>query len=62
MQRAFAPLLLGAGLSAFLCERGLSLRGVAGYGLPHCLRLTVGTEDANRRVVAALGEFLGRSK
>ena len=28
--------------------RGLILRGVAAYGLPHCLRLTVGSEDANR--------------
>jgi len=42
---------------AFLCARGLILRGVAAYGLPHCLRLTVGTEEANRKVVAALSEF-----
>jgi len=42
----------------FLCERGLILRGVAAYGLPDCLRLTVGPEDANRKVVAALTEFM----
>ena len=30
---------------AFLNARGLSLRAVANYGLPHCLRLTIGTED-----------------
>ena len=42
----------------FLTARGLILRGVAAYGLPHCLRLTVGSEDANRKVVAALGEFM----
>ena len=42
---------------AFLTKRGLILRGVAAYGLPNCLRLTVGTEEANRKVVAALGEF-----
>jgi len=47
---------------AFLSERGLILRGVANYGLPHCLRLTVGTEDANRKVVAALAEFQARAK
>jgi histidinol-phosphate aminotransferase len=39
---------------AFLTARGLILRAVAAYGLPHCLRLTVGTEEANRRVVDAL--------
>ncbi len=44
----------------FLCERGLILRGVANYGLPDCLRLTVGPEDANRKVAAALGEFMAQ--
>ncbi|MDJ1157443.1 histidinol-phosphate transaminase [Chelatococcus sp. SYSU_G07232] len=43
----------------FLTRRGLILRGVAAYGLPHCLRLTVGTEEANRLVVQALADFLG---
>ncbi len=43
---------------AFLMNRGLILRGVGNYGLPHCLRLTVGPEEANRAVVAALEEFL----
>jgi histidinol-phosphate aminotransferase len=43
---------------AFLHTRGLSLRGVANYGLPHCLRLTVGPDTANRRVVDALTEFM----
>jgi histidinol-phosphate aminotransferase len=44
----------------FLCERGLILRGVANYGLPDCLRLTVGPEEANRRVAEALAEFMRR--
>ena len=44
----------------FLTARGLILRGVAAYGLPHCLRLTVGPEDANRRVVDALRDFVSR--
>ncbi|MGH6818184.1 MAG: histidinol-phosphate transaminase [Methylovirgula sp.] len=42
---------------AFLTSRGLILRAVDSYGLPHCLRLTVGTEEANRLVVAALAKF-----
>ena len=42
----------------FLLERGLILRGMSGYGLPSCLRLTVGTEVANRMVVDALAEFV----
>lgn len=42
---------------AFLIARGIILRGVGAYGLPDCLRLTVGTQDANRAVVAALRDF-----
>ena len=43
---------------AFLSERGYILRRVAAYGFPNALRMTVGTEEANRGVVAALAEFL----
>jgi histidinol-phosphate aminotransferase len=42
----------------FLLGRGLILRAVGAYGLPHCLRLTVGTEEANRLVAAALKDFV----
>ncbi len=42
----------------FLVSRGLVLRRVAAYGLPDALRLTVGTEEANRAVVAALADFM----
>ena len=44
---------------AFLTKRGLILRALKNYKLPHALRMTVGTEEANRLVVAALAEFLG---
>jgi histidinol-phosphate aminotransferase len=44
----------------FLSARGLILRGVANYALPHCLRLTVGSEEANRKVAAALADFMKR--
>ncbi len=43
---------------AFLTGRGLVLRRVEAYGLPHALRLTVGDAEANRLVVAALRDFV----
>ncbi len=43
---------------AFLTARGLVLRRVEAYGLPHALRLTVGDAEANRLVVAALRKFV----
>jgi histidinol-phosphate aminotransferase len=43
----------------FLKKRAIILRRVGAYGLPGALRLTVGTEDENRKVVAALAEFVG---
>ena len=46
---------------AFLTKRGLILRALKNYKLPHALRMTVGTEEANRLVVAALAEFMGQT-
>jgi histidinol-phosphate aminotransferase len=46
----------------FLTRRGLILRRLVAYHLPNCLRMTVGSEEANRLVVAALAEFLGKSR
>jgi histidinol-phosphate aminotransferase len=43
---------------AFLIGRGFILRQVANYGLPHCLRLTIGTEEANRGLAGALADFM----
>ena len=43
-----------------LKSQGLIVRRVAGYGLPHCLRITVGDEAACRRVAHAVAEFKGR--
>jgi histidinol-phosphate aminotransferase len=42
----------------YLTARGYILRRVAGYGFPNALRMTIGTEEANRGVVAALSDFL----
>jgi histidinol-phosphate aminotransferase len=44
----------------FLTSRGLILRAVGSYGFPNALRLTVGSEEANRLVVSALTEFMSR--
>src|SRR5262249_33997060 len=49
-----------ADADAFLTKRGLILRRVKAYHLPNALRMTVGNEEANRLVVAALAEFLGK--
>jgi len=47
-----------AAADAFLCARGVILRQTGAYGLPDCLRLTVGGEEANRAAVAVLKEFM----
>lgn len=50
-----------AAADAFLNTKGIILRSVAGYGLGNALRMTIGTADENRAVVAALRDFLGKS-
>lgn len=42
---------------AFLKTEGLIVRKVAGYGLPNCLRITVGDEPSCRRVAHLIGVF-----
>ena len=34
--------------NAYLNSKGVIVRQVGGYGLPDCLRITIGTEDQNR--------------
>lgn len=46
---------------AYLASRGVLVRGLANYGLPDHLRITVGVQDQNRAVVNALAEFLGQA-
>jgi histidinol-phosphate aminotransferase len=48
-----------ADADAFLTRRGLVLRALNNYRLPHALRLTIGTEEANRLVVEGLRDFVG---
>jgi len=42
----------------FLMKRGIILRAVGAYGLPNCLRMSVGTDEGNKAAVAALEEFM----
>lgn len=43
---------------AFLARHGYLVRGVANYGLPAHLRITIGLEEHNRNVVELIGQFL----
>ncbi len=47
-----------AAADAFLKSRAIIVRRIDAYGLPNALRITVGTEDDNRAVVAALADFV----
>jgi histidinol-phosphate aminotransferase len=49
-----------AAANDYLNSKGIIVRPVGGYGLPDCLRITVGTEDQNRAVLDALSEFASR--
>lgn len=46
--------LTATGLEAALAERGVLVRGLKNYGLPDCLRVTVGDEEAMSALAAAL--------
>ncbi len=45
---------------AFLRERGIIVRKVAGYGLPHCLRITVGSAEEVAAVTDAFSDLARR--
>jgi histidinol-phosphate aminotransferase len=47
-----------ADADAFLTKRGLVLRALNNYRLPHALRMTIGTEEANRLVAEGLRDFM----
>lgn len=44
--------------NAALLAEGLIVRQVASYGLPECLRITVGDESACRRIAYVIGTFM----
>ena len=47
-----------ARIEAELTKRGVVLRPMGGYGLPEYLRVTVGTVDENRRLLATIDAVL----
>ncbi len=47
-----------AAADLFLNKGGVILRPVGGYGLPDCLRMTIGTEEQNRLAVSLLQQFM----
>lgn len=47
---------------AYLQSEGIIVRHPKGYGLPHCLRITVGDEPACRRVAETVGAFKTKAK
>jgi histidinol-phosphate aminotransferase len=44
----------GAGIYEDLLPMGIIVRPMAGFGLPECIRITVGTDTENRRVIESL--------
>lgn len=48
-----------AAADAFLKSRAILLRRVSSYGLPDCLRMTIGSDEDNTAVLKALAEFMG---
>ncbi len=56
----FADEAEAAACDAFLQGQGLIVRRVSSYGLPNCLRITIGDEASCRRVAHAIGQFKGR--
>ena len=49
-----------ADAEAWLAEQGILVRYTGNYGLPDCLRITIGLEAHNRALMDALGRFLSR--
>jgi histidinol-phosphate aminotransferase len=47
-----------AATNEFLLSKNIIVREVAGYGLPKCLRISIGKEEENRAVVSAIAEFM----
>ena len=55
----FADAAQAEACNAALLAEGLIVRQVASYGLPECLRITIGDEAACRRVAHVIAGFMG---
>lgn len=58
----FATPARAAAADAFLRRNGVIVREVAGYGLPHCLRITIGTDAETALVAERLGAFMAEDE
>lgn len=47
-----------AATNEYLLSKNIIVRDVVGYGLPKCLRISIGKEEENHAVVSTIGEFL----
>lgn len=47
--------------NAYLLEQGIIVRQVGSYGLPDCLRITIGSEEEMRAVAEALRAFMNQA-
>jgi histidinol-phosphate aminotransferase len=41
-----------------LLKEGVIIRPMTGYEFPNCVRITVGTEEQNKRLISSLGKVL----
>jgi len=55
----FADVATAEAADDHLKSNGIIARRVAGYGLPDCLRITIGKADEMEAVIAALRDFMG---
>jgi len=53
--------LTAADADKALSAEGILLRRVVGYGFPNALRMSVGTEDENHKVISALEAFMSKN-
>ncbi|MBC6406906.1 MAG: hypothetical protein GDA40_01725 [Rhodobacteraceae bacterium] len=58
----FADPAEAAACDAALQRHGVILRRVEEYGLPNCLRITVGDEAACRLVARTIGDFIAKTR
>ena len=58
----FGDVELAKAADAYLRTRGLIVRAVGGYGLPHCLRITIGTAEECALVAETLEQFMADTR
>lgn len=51
-----------ASINQSLLEQGVIVRPLAGYGMPNFLRISIGTQAENARLLEALAQALGRGR